>query len=391
MECDICLSEYDQVGRTPKVVPCGHTVCLQCLQQSTRKECPSCRTVFTAAPVCLPNNFSLLRLLERQGDASSRFQRGWCSDCRAAAKLKCWDDHAVLNTKAALRRHLQTGVLQQAAAQLEGLHRQCQEEETLLTLLTAESWDLTLRSGSDVLLGNLANGEDPLITAVWLVLAEKAALTEVPHQVAVEEPRTAAEGQSPHAAQGRSTPAPVPMSSTPLRCMNVKMLNLSGPLEKAATLVDVTGVERLVNVECNRDPDWSLQLLQCAASSLEQLSVFYPQEAHLHALQTMPRLRRLHVSHPGGSANEIVPDALAPVLQALPPGYGGLQWLRAWRLPRPTLQSLLSAHGHSLEYLQLRVDTRSSFITLRQHFWKLKINSSSIVAQLRQSTAASCH
>ncbi|XP_052131330.1 uncharacterized protein LOC113209672 [Frankliniella occidentalis] len=140
--------------------------------------------------------------------------------------------------------------------------------------------------------------------------------------------------------------------------MNVLLISCSGPTylqqEKAALLRDAPGVTRLVQVWCHTDPTWSLQLLQRAAPTMEQLVVWCPREAHLRAVHAMPRLRRLYVD---GDAALL---AQPPELPALPPGHAGLQWLRVDGLPRATTQSLLRAHGGTLEELVLWVGTAGS-------------------------------
>ncbi|KAK3915567.1 Nonribosomal peptide synthetase TES, partial [Frankliniella fusca] len=85
-----------------------------------------------------------------------RLSRGWCSDCRAAAAPSCWDDHEVLSPRAAekrLKEQVPTAALQEAAALLADV--QCRGEEALhaLTLLSAPSWDITLRAGGRQLNG----------------------------------------------------------------------------------------------------------------------------------------------------------------------------------------------------------------------------------------------
>ncbi len=50
-ECSVCFESYTQDGdRVPKLLPCSHTLCLQCLQQLPRHQgnritCPECRKV----------------------------------------------------------------------------------------------------------------------------------------------------------------------------------------------------------------------------------------------------------------------------------------------------------------------------------------------------------
>ncbi|XP_026291175.1 uncharacterized protein LOC113215725 [Frankliniella occidentalis] len=340
MDCDICLEELNQVERVPKIAPCGHTVCLRCLQRSDRKECPTCRRAFDVPPDALPNNFYLLRQME----LPDRPPRGWCSDCLAPASPRCWEDHDVLPVKRALRRHLQ-GALQEAAGQLEGLQDQCQEEQAVqaLTLLTKKSWNLTLQGEGHELTGTVTNTEDPLTRAMWLLVTAKAALTKS---------RVEARGPPPAA------PGPAPPEARPVREMDVEYVSQTDPnarqQDKAALLAEAPGVTLLVGVWCHWDPAWSLQLLQRAAPTVERLSVNSPREAHLRALHAMPRLRRLYVD---GDADLY---AQPPELPALPPGHAGLQWLRVWGLPRATTQSLLRAHGGTLEELVLWVGTAGS-------------------------------
>ncbi|XP_026288218.2 uncharacterized protein LOC113213385 [Frankliniella occidentalis] len=388
MDCSICFEEYNHGERSPKMVPCGHTVCLQCLLRSDKKECPMCRTVFTALPASLPKNFDLLRLIGEQGTA--RGLRGWCSDCRQAASHRCWnDEHDVLPVKRALTRQLQ-GVLPQAAGQIEGLQDQCQWEQALqaLTLMATESWNLTLQGGDKVLTGTLTlmNKDDPLMKALWVALAVRASLTEVQPTAPPAESASLATRKPPAAARpppkaeerpsaqrvAPGGPAPPPSARiTPtasrecpatgwrkeernlLRVLDVRDVSQSGPndmkQEKAAALLSATGVERLVDVCCHMDPEWSLALLCCAAPTVVELKVSRPQRIHLEAVHAMPRLRGLHLTCDGSVGT--------PELPALPPGHGGLQRLRVSDLPRPTLRSLLRAHAQSLRVLELAVGT----------------------------------
>ncbi|KAK3923041.1 Peroxisomal biogenesis factor 6 [Frankliniella fusca] len=133
--------------------------------------------------------------------------------------------------------------------------------------------------------------------------------------------------------------------------------------EKEAVLPQAEGVRRLSGVVCNTDPGWSLQLLQRAAPTVEEVSVFYSREPHLRAVHAMPRLRRLFLWGDDGAL-----DAQPPELDELPPQEhdAGLRWLAAW-LPRATLQSLLRAHGRTLVEVQLMVGTAAG--PAGQHSW----------------------
>ncbi|XP_026288172.2 uncharacterized protein LOC113213351 [Frankliniella occidentalis] len=415
MDCDICEEEFDQEERAPKtVVPCAHTVCLQCLQRSEKRECPTCRTEFGVTPESLPNNFSLMRLLERQRDPSGRVRGAWCSDCSAPASRLCWDrDHDVMPIKRALRRTIES-VLPQVSAQLQRLQDECQGEQALLALnlLAAESWHVTVQGGGNELTGTVRNTEDPLVKIMWIVLASKAAHAEgrdeTPRQTTTQAPPPA-----PGPAAPRTPPAalgpPAPHGHPPAQALNAahrppvaqappaahrppvaqaapvaqglpigeappaaqgqpaaqRLPDAQGPRElvgtigggpndnlrdKAAALREAPGVVRL-ELSCNRDPAWSLQLLQCAAPTVEQLRLDCPRDAHVRAVHTMPRLRTLDV-HDDGTL-----DRQPPELPALPAGHSGLQWLRVFGLSSGTVRSLLRAHGGTLEVLQLRVGT----------------------------------
>lgn len=138
--------------------------------------------------------------------------------------------------------------------------------------------------------------------------------------------------------------------------MDLEDVSMSRPgaklQQKAAALRDAVGVTRLVELYCTGDPAWCLALLESAAPTLEQLGVWDLDEAHLRVVHAMPRLRRLDIWSIVGLL-----DAQPPVLPALSQGHTGLQWLRVKGLPRATTLSLLRAHSHSLEDLQLVVGT----------------------------------
>ncbi|XP_052125743.1 uncharacterized protein LOC113202768 [Frankliniella occidentalis] len=172
MKCGICTEPFDATDRVPKVlVPCGHTVCLQCLGLLPDSRCPTCRQNFNGPPPELPTNFTVLQLLE--GVRQERSPCAWCSDCRAAATPRCWEDHDVLAVRRALRRQLRDAQ-PQADEHLQGLR----DEQALaaLTLLTGETWDVTLRGGGRELTGTLGHAEDPAKKILRLLLA--VALTE---------------------------------------------------------------------------------------------------------------------------------------------------------------------------------------------------------------------
>ncbi|KAE8742192.1 hypothetical protein FOCC_FOCC012278 [Frankliniella occidentalis] len=109
------------------------------------------------------------------------------------------------------------GVGAQVVGLLEALRAQCQDEQAVqaLTLLDAESWDLTLRSEERLLRGSVGNTGNPLIKALWLVLACKAELTEETNLGAIPPALQEASGPSPSHRAPRAPQAPQ-ASSTPM-------------------------------------------------------------------------------------------------------------------------------------------------------------------------------
>ncbi|XP_034231341.1 RING finger protein 141-like [Thrips palmi] len=67
MECHICMEDFDSTLRRPKcIVPCGHTVCQQCLGNLKNQVCPVCRKEFSGPLTSLLDNYAVLNLVENK-------------------------------------------------------------------------------------------------------------------------------------------------------------------------------------------------------------------------------------------------------------------------------------------------------------------------------------
>ncbi|XP_034243505.1 E3 ubiquitin-protein ligase RNF166-like [Thrips palmi] len=91
MECSVCFEQFDSVVRRPKMLACGHSFCLPCLQRLTPKRCPLDNKPFQTPPTEMVDNFSLLH-------ASNNV---WCRQCKKDATLACVDEHPVCSRKRA--------------------------------------------------------------------------------------------------------------------------------------------------------------------------------------------------------------------------------------------------------------------------------------------------
>lgn len=120
--------------------------------------------------------------------------------------------------------------------------------------------------------------------------------------------------------------------------------------ERASALQRAQVVERLVNVRCQRDPAWTLELLQRSALTVEQLELVDPGRGHLSAASNMLQLCRLFVQ----CQATLLPAADFEVPTS---PHSHLRWLRVYGLCRATTQSLLRAHADALEEVELRVGT----------------------------------
>ena len=67
-ECSICLEKYEKQGdKIPKLLPCSHTVCLQCTRQlieNSKLNCPECRTENRVPVRGFPTNRYLIENLD---------------------------------------------------------------------------------------------------------------------------------------------------------------------------------------------------------------------------------------------------------------------------------------------------------------------------------------
>lgn len=64
--CDICYVRYDEGMRIPRLLPCSHVFCNECLIQMRARTCPKCRLDWEGLFVCnLPQCDSTLKAIRK--------------------------------------------------------------------------------------------------------------------------------------------------------------------------------------------------------------------------------------------------------------------------------------------------------------------------------------
>lgn len=111
LECEVCCEQFDHESRRPKLLSCGHTVCLACVLGIYNKAqrtpggaflCPIDRKETQCRPEDLNDNYYIMSLIRnlpkpekpRNADTGGT-PRFWCLDCLAVADGVCVDKHAL--------------------------------------------------------------------------------------------------------------------------------------------------------------------------------------------------------------------------------------------------------------------------------------------------------
>ncbi|XP_034236633.1 E3 ubiquitin-protein ligase TRIM32-like [Thrips palmi] len=145
MECQVCLQNFDSTERRPKVLPCGHSFCLRCLQGLHVKKCPLDNKAFDASPSKLMDNYSLMAF-KPVDTASLRF---WCLSCKQIAPQECVEQHPVCSLKKARAEDAERLLegLQRGVAAVDELAKLCESLEGWRGELQAERVALVTAKG----------------------------------------------------------------------------------------------------------------------------------------------------------------------------------------------------------------------------------------------------
>ncbi|GCC34074.1 hypothetical protein chiPu_0012547 [Chiloscyllium punctatum] len=92
LECPVCFLVYDNASKTPLLLPCGHTFCMECLARiciflklDDRFPCPLCRTAVAIPPGGVPKLTPNLEIMSTFPPALQTRQQAWLEGSQL-----CW-------------------------------------------------------------------------------------------------------------------------------------------------------------------------------------------------------------------------------------------------------------------------------------------------------------
>ncbi|XP_026282655.1 uncharacterized protein LOC113214422 isoform X1 [Frankliniella occidentalis] len=407
LKCDICFLNFDVDSHRPKCLPCGHTICKECVENpAMRRKCPTCRKAFKQhRPEDLPDNVLAVRLLENEAAPPCKkpktedpeleqLQRGADAGQKVVEMLRLVVPQAVES----LNRHLESSVAQlgqvkqalqrrvqreaagdvgttsdaveeplQLAEQLEASHRLL--TSTKCTVAAEEeggsAWTASVQPGGcgDILrvlllqlradgqLGKIGHGDHGGIT-----------VPATPAAAYVGPPLFSILGIDDKLLdQGRLKVDDIIRNTRQSWIIPRSLQNLRGG--GSAHLLRVMGAhleelhiaglsEPSVMMEVEKLSSLKRLRVQCAPNvvypdlplQLEELEISQISENQLRCVQRMDRLRNLQLF------NYVGPNLTFPPAQ-----HGRLLWLSmVFRTQqKPTMLSLISAHASSLQELMI--------------------------------------
>ncbi|KAK3914747.1 Roquin-2 [Frankliniella fusca] len=388
LQCDICFVQFDLKQHRPKSLPCGHTVCKECVQNpALGKKCPTCRKGLAADLNLLPDNIFVTRMMGEDSPprkvprwdcpGEQRLQRGVEAARRLVLVLRKAVPLAVRSVQALLDSSEHQ--LHQLEEQLARLQREAAGEDvpapapapdlqqvlrledsfrllatnkcTVVAEEGASTWQASTRLEPQdhiarlLLLQLRSNGhlekvdaaEPPALSTLSTTRDDYDARGELKVDDVIEDGRRWRRKRILTGVKGRG-------SEKLLRVMSPLLEELEFSSEVTASVMaqveQMASLRRLV-VGCDCDspqpyPELPLQL--------EELAISYPREQQLRALVRMPRLRALDVIFHDG------PDVLLP---ASP--HGALLWLGVCfsETRKATMLSLIRAFAASVQELQV--------------------------------------
>lgn len=135
--CSICLSNYID----PRILPCGHSFCLLCLQKLDKLRCPLCQLQFVCIQDLVPNYALFTTPRARHDCKTCRYSKElWCEDCSLLICQVAQEDnwhhgHQVLDLQEARQR-----MMEKLSKQAEEVARSTLAAQSASTALPANDY-----------------------------------------------------------------------------------------------------------------------------------------------------------------------------------------------------------------------------------------------------------
>ncbi|XP_026292736.2 uncharacterized protein LOC113217104 [Frankliniella occidentalis] len=389
LQCDKCFVQFDLNQHRPKSLPCGHTLCKECVRTPAfATKCPTCSMHLAADTDELPDNLLVVRMIEdglpARGDDPQVQQLR--SDVDAGRKLVQQLRRMVPLAVAALTQLLDSAVanLRQTEEALGKLQRQgatdgspTPEQVQLavqlrdsLQLLSTNKYSVTAEQGGDTWRASGVELSPSDHVSRLLLLQLRASEQLQKDDVYIGPPGLSTLSIVDDDLKGEKLKVDDILRDGP-RWKNIRTLkNLTGshtekllrvlaPQLEELEISDgealpsqmeevkkMTSLKRLLvdcDINCSDYPELPLQL--------EELSICFPSAKQLRCVQHMPRLRSLNI--------EFYPADAHPVLFR-PPLAGRLLWLGLMLNveQKDMMFSLISASAATLRELHINTYTQ---------------------------------
>ncbi|XP_052121211.1 uncharacterized protein LOC113213928 isoform X2 [Frankliniella occidentalis] len=400
LQCDICYVDFDLDLHRPKSLPCGHTICKECVQNpELGRRCPTCRKDLPVDLDDLPDTILAIRLIENGGvpprkkprgedSDQQRLQRGVDAGRKVVEALRL----AVPKAVEALNRQLDASVaqllqLEEALEQqvqrnarddggtppppVEQLQLAVQLEDSLRLLTTNEcsvvaeeedgpTWKAALQLGGfgDILrmlllqlradgqLQKVADVAVPAAPAAYVGPPMTTTLTMYVNDFdegrlevddILRDERRWKNARAIRGLQGRGSDKLLRVLAPQLP--HLEELDILGEVE-AGVMEQVGTLSSLKRLKVQYD--WDLDYPDLPLQ-LEELSMAYVRGSQLRRVLAMPGLRSLFVKAYSG-----------PNISFAPSQHGSLLWLRVafHSTNKSTMLSFIGAFASSLQSLQ---------------------------------------
>ncbi|XP_026285406.1 uncharacterized protein LOC113211297 [Frankliniella occidentalis] len=398
LQCEICFNHFDVESHRPKGLPCGHTICKDCVMNpELGRKCPTCRKDLPGEPDDIPDNILAIQLIEnggappckrlkREDTEVQQLQRGVDAGKKVVEALRL----AVPKAVEALNRQLDTSVAHLRELE-EALEQRVQRDaaggdggptpeqlklavqlEDSLCLLTANkcsvvvgesgsSWKATMQLGESddflrlLLLQLLADGQlakvdstpvpsacayvgPPMISILTINLTDLTGGDLNVNEIIRDKGRIDNIRCIKDLKGEGSDKLLRVVASHPLHVEELGFLGKVDPkvMYEVQKMSSLKRLEVKCIPECDDYPDLPLQL--------EELAINSPSEQQVDCVMRMPALHSLSIWNYMGE-NLTFPHS----------EYATLRWLRVAvnNYHKPTMLSLIRAHASSLQELQV--------------------------------------